>query len=261
LNGDCWALVTGASRGVGLAAARALARLGCNLVLGARGVGDLQRVAGELSSQYGVEASARPLDLRSRSSVEAFVAAALEEASWRVGAAVISSGNPSCEPCTLSEATWWDWLEAAQLYVASAHAIMRALAEESVARPVRVILFSSWTAREPQRFLAVADVVRAGLPALVRLAAREWPGRLVPVLVALGSFPTPGALETASRIAERLGVEPRSFWAEGVEGLSPLRRSGRLEELEDLVAFLVRAPEYMAGGVVEFHGATGSCAC
>ncbi len=258
---ECWSLVTGASRGIGFLAARALAGIGCNLVLGARGVEALREAADALQQEYGVEAVPVPLDLRSSSSVEAFVSRALAEAGWSIHAAAISSGNPSCEPCTLSEAQWWDWLEATQLYIASAHSIMRRLAEESAARPVRVILFSSWTTRDPQPPLSVADVVRAGLPALARLAAREWPGRLVPVVVLLGSFDTPGARETIEGIAARLGVDPGELWRREVEVRSPLRRAGRPEELMELVAFLARAPEYMAGGVVEFHGSTTGCVC
>ncbi|HLV60678.1 MAG TPA: SDR family NAD(P)-dependent oxidoreductase, partial [Fredinandcohnia sp.] len=64
-----WAVVTGASAGIGAATARKLAALGCNLVLGARRVDRLEALARELS---GVEVRALPLDVTSRESCEAF---------------------------------------------------------------------------------------------------------------------------------------------------------------------------------------------
>ncbi len=258
---ECWAAVTGASRGIGFIAARALAIRGCNLIVGARTPEPLEEAARALSSEYGVEAIPVLLDLRSSGSVETFMRSALEESGYRLDVLAMSSGNPLCEPCTLSEASWWDWLEAVQLYIASVHLAMKIMAEENAKRPGRVIVFSSWTIREPQPPLSVADVVRAGLPALVRLAAREWPERIIPILVLLGSFDTPGARRTIEGIARRLGRDPGDLWREEVEARSPLRRTGRVEELMELVSFLARAPEYMAGSVVEFHGSSTRCAC
>jgi NAD(P)-dependent dehydrogenase (short-subunit alcohol dehydrogenase family) len=52
------AIITGASRGLGLALARALARRGWRLVLDARGAGDLERVARELGRHTDVRAIA-----------------------------------------------------------------------------------------------------------------------------------------------------------------------------------------------------------
>ena len=256
---ECWALVTGASRGIGYLASRSLASMGCNLILGARGLEGLRQAAESLQDEYGVEVVPVPLDMRSQASVDSFISSALEAAAYNIGVAALSTGNPMCEPCSLDEASWWDWIEATQLYVASIHQIMRRLAHESATRPVRVIVFSSWTIREPQPMLSVADVVRAGLPNMIRLAAREWPGRLVPILVLLGSFDTPGARRTVEEIAKRIGRDPETFWKEQVEALSPLGRAGRPEELMELVAFLARAPEYMAGTIVEFHAASTKC--
>jgi NAD(P)-dependent dehydrogenase (short-subunit alcohol dehydrogenase family) len=66
------AVVTGASRGIGLAIARALAAEGCQLALTARHAEALNSVAGDLS------AFAKPCDVRNESSVEAFFAAVRE---------------------------------------------------------------------------------------------------------------------------------------------------------------------------------------
>lgn len=57
------ALITGASKGIGLATARALAGEGCDLVLVARGEEDLKRVKGELAEQYATAVEIEAADL------------------------------------------------------------------------------------------------------------------------------------------------------------------------------------------------------
>jgi short-subunit dehydrogenase len=57
------ALVTGASAGLGAVFARALAQRGCDLVLVARRVERLERLAEELRREFAVEAEALPADL------------------------------------------------------------------------------------------------------------------------------------------------------------------------------------------------------
>lgn len=58
-----WALVTGASSGLGVDFARELARRGCNVVLVARREERLRHVQSELQSQHGIKALVVTLDL------------------------------------------------------------------------------------------------------------------------------------------------------------------------------------------------------
>jgi short-subunit dehydrogenase len=58
-----YVLITGATSGIGYELAKLFAQDGYNLVLVARTADDLLRVAGELSSQYGVEVSTMAKDL------------------------------------------------------------------------------------------------------------------------------------------------------------------------------------------------------
>jgi len=62
------AVVTGASRGLGLAFSRVLAEEGFSLALGARDAAALERIAAELPGSH----LAHPLDVENRASVEAF---------------------------------------------------------------------------------------------------------------------------------------------------------------------------------------------
>jgi hypothetical protein len=70
-----WALVTGASSGIGLEFARALARDGVSLVLAARRVDALASVADELAKQHGVAARAVACDLATPEGVQQCLAA------------------------------------------------------------------------------------------------------------------------------------------------------------------------------------------
>ena len=56
-------LVTGASKGIGLACARAFAAEGCNLHIAARSAAELEKNAAELSAQYKVKVTPHAYDL------------------------------------------------------------------------------------------------------------------------------------------------------------------------------------------------------
>lgn len=62
-------LVTGASAGIGLATARAFASEGCRLILAARRIEKIEKLAGELTSQYGIDVLPLQLDVKDRNAV------------------------------------------------------------------------------------------------------------------------------------------------------------------------------------------------
>lgn len=69
------ALVTGASKGIGLAVARVMAEEGCHVHLAARTRGDLEHEAARIRADFGVEAHVHARDLSRLAEVEALGAA------------------------------------------------------------------------------------------------------------------------------------------------------------------------------------------
>jgi NADP-dependent 3-hydroxy acid dehydrogenase YdfG len=76
---DKWVLITGASSGFGAAAARAFGAEGAKLLLGARRVDRLEKVAAEARKAGAAEAYFHELDVTKTSSVETFIAWAKSE--------------------------------------------------------------------------------------------------------------------------------------------------------------------------------------
>ncbi len=255
---SCAGLVLGGSRGLGFHAARAIASIGCNVAITARGGEGLDRAAEAIRSVFPVEVVALRADHSREGSVERVVSEVLRL--WgAIDYVVAAYGNISREPLELHEAEWRDWIEAAALYIASTGELFKSLIRLNPSKAT-VILISSFSVPEPMSPLVVSDAARAALSRIVRVAARRYPSKLRPILLLVGSFPTPGAMETISRLASKRGVEPEDLWRREVEARSPLGRAGRLEEFERMIVLLLRSPEYLAGASILFDGSSSRIA-
>ena len=101
------ALITGASKGIGEAIARALAAEGCDIALAARSGDRLCSIASELAETHGIKVEAIPIDLSDRGSAEIL--------SQRIPNADILINNSGAIPAgrldEIDEITWratWD---------------------------------------------------------------------------------------------------------------------------------------------------------
>src|SRR4030088_1151635 len=86
-----WALVTGASSGIGREFARQLAASGLNLVLAARRRGLMEELAGQLKGEFGIQARVVDTDLTSEHFLDTIKQATDDV---EVGLLVSSAGAP-----------------------------------------------------------------------------------------------------------------------------------------------------------------------
>ncbi|MEM0491827.1 MAG: SDR family oxidoreductase [Acidilobaceae archaeon] len=254
----CRGLVTAASRGIGYIASEALASIGCNLIICSRSYERILKASNTLSEHYNVRVEPLECDLRVKDDIIKLIDKAIEVYGG-LDYVIVNYGNPSREPILLHESEWEDWIEASALYLASTALIIKLLVEKNPVKAT-VILISSFTVAEPMPPLVVADTVRSGLSRLVRVAAREYPDKIRPLLLLLGSFDTPGARSTIEALARKRGIDPGELWKREVESLSPLGRVGGREELIDMIILLLKSPEYLNGSSILFDGSSSRIA-
>ena len=95
-------LITGASKGIGAAAARGFAEEGCRLLIAARGAAVLEHLAQQLRTEYGIEVTTQAADLRSADDI-----ARLADVAHDVDVLVNNAGDiPYGSLDKVDEATW-----------------------------------------------------------------------------------------------------------------------------------------------------------
>lgn len=116
-------LVTGATRGIGLAIAEVLAEAGCSLAVCARDAGRLEAVASRLSEVNHVDVRVGALDLLEPGHLEAFVVEAANRRGGLRGLVLNTGGSRGGDLATSSTS---DWDETWRLNVGQAERAIRA---------------------------------------------------------------------------------------------------------------------------------------
>ena len=231
------AIVCGASAGIGLGCAEALAEEGANLVLMARGREALEREAGRLGGL------AVPGDVSSADDLERLVGAAVE-AHGGVDVLVLNSGGP---PRTRALDVEDDAvLEAVELLLLSSIRLVR-LCRPHLERSGhgRVFAITSSSVKEPIDNLALSNAIRPGLIGWLKTAARE----LGPAGVTVNAI-APGRIDT-----ERLKEVYPDGPTEADLAAIPLRRLGAPREIGDVVCFLASdRGGYVTGATIAVDG-------
>ena len=198
------AVVTGASRGIGYAAALALARAGAHVVAVARTVGGLEELDDAIRAGGG-SATLVPLDLKDHDGI-ARLAAALNERYRRLDVLIGNAGigGPS-SPLSHVEPKAWDDVMA--INVTANWQLIRHFEPLLKASDAgRVVFVSSGAAHNARAYRGPYGVSKAALEALARTFAAET--QSTPVRVNLFN---PGPTRTGLRAAVMPGEDPMTL--------------------------------------------------
>jgi 3-oxoacyl-[acyl-carrier protein] reductase len=232
-------VITGASRGIGLATARMLCAEGAGVVLAARDPAGLGEAADHCLAAGG-RAVGLALDVTAPDAGERLVAAC-EEAFGAADAVVNNAGIASAR--ALDELTDEDWQAQWELHVMAPMRLMRAAAPRMAERGEgRIVNVCSSSGKRPSSTLdAPYSVTKAAELSLSRLFADAYAGSGVLVnAVAPGPVETPlwlagGGL--ADQLAERQGVS-REQALEASRQRIPRGRLASEDEIAAVIVFL-----------------------
>jgi 3-oxoacyl-[acyl-carrier protein] reductase len=231
------AIVCGASEGMGLAIAEALAEEGTNVVMFARRPEPLEREASRLGGL------AVPGDVTSAEDLERLVQATVA-AHRGIDILVNNSGGP---PRTAAVGLTPEQVEsAAQLLLVSVvrlTGLCLPYLERSEAG--RIVNVTSSTVKEPSDNLVLSNAVRPGVIGWAKTLSREVGTHGITV-----NSIAPGRIDTA-RIREVFPDGPTEADLQTI----PLRRLGSPREIGDVVAFLCSPrASYVTGTVIPIDG-------
>ena len=221
------ALVTGGSKGIGLAAAHDLIRMGAHVTVAARGEDALKRAADAIGARWVVA------DVSTPEGVEAAVAAAGD-----VDILVSNAGGPAAGlPSGVSEDAWAQGFQTTFLStVRLANATVPGMRARGWGR---VIAITSLTVGRPAPTLPVSNALRAGVTNYLRTLALE----VAPDGVTCNTV-APGY--TATERLRQLHADPQD--AQKLAARIPARRFGEPNEVAAAVAFLAsREAAYTTG--------------
>ncbi|KRD16226.1 SDR family oxidoreductase [Streptomyces sp. Root264] len=234
------ALVTGSSRGIGLALARGLAEAGCTVVLNGRDAGRLERAAAGLPGTVHTSA----FDVTDGPSVRA----GLADVEARVGPLDILVNNAGMQlRAPLLEFADSDWHRVLDANVTSAFLVGREAARGMIERGHgKIINICSLQSEVARPGIAPYAAAKGALKMLTKGMCADWGPRGVQVN-GLG----PGYIETE---LTRPLVEDEEFSA-WVRRRTPAGRWGRTEDLVGGVLFLASpAADFVGGQVLYVDG-------
>jgi 3-oxoacyl-[acyl-carrier protein] reductase len=247
------ALVTAASRGIGLGTARVLAREGMKLAISSRSATNLEKARGQLTAETASEVLAVPADMTVREDLERLV----ETVSKRFGGIdvlVYNAGPP--KPGTFGELTYADWEEATKLLLLSAVTLTQGVVPHMKSKGWgRLIYITSLTLRQPVANLVLSNTVRLGIAGLSKSLSRELaPHGITSNGIIQGYVRTDRTLHLAEDRAKKTGTSVDEAFKEMANSI-PVGRYGEPEEVGSLVAFIAsERGAYLNGGMFTIDG-------
>ncbi len=249
-----WALVCGASKGLGLGCAQALAAEGVHVVMVARGAEALERAASEVRQRYAAAQGTQVIACAQDITTEAGRSAALAaHAGYDI--VVTNAGGPP--PGDFRNWEREDWLGAVDANMLTPIELMRATVDGMAERGYgRIVNITSSAVKSPIDILGLSNGARSGLTGFVAglsrsaLAARGVTiNNLLP-----GAFDTDRLKGNFQTLAAKSGQSVEDVTAVRRRAI-PAQRFGTPEEFGAVCAFLCSLQAgYMTGQNVLLDG-------
>lgn len=248
------AIVTGGSKGIGLAIARELAAEGADVAICARNAEEVA-AAGELLRQTGRTVHAAVADVKDPEQVVAFVA---EAADALGGIDILVNNAGAASPGSFASLTDEDWQRDLDVKLFSQIRCTRAaLPHLRASTAPRVININSVYAKYPDPAFFATSVNRAACLNFTKTLAQELgPEGVLVNSINIGFVVTPQWENIRRRRAPDLSAD--EFFAQLSADEVPLGRFGTVEEVSGIATFLASdRAGYITGAIVDVAGGMG----
>jgi NAD(P)-dependent dehydrogenase (short-subunit alcohol dehydrogenase family) len=240
-------LVTGASSGLGVECAHALALAGADVAIAARRGDRLGRFAAELTETYGIKALDVQADITSDSDLDRL----MDTVQARLGSVDILVNNAGISPTGRAETlprTTWDAALATNLtapMMLAQRVASRLIEAGKPGRIINMVSIYGLVASSIYR-LSAYTATKAGLVNLTRQLAIEWaPYGILVNAIAPGWIPTEATEAGMAKPQNR----------ERMERATPLGRLGNPQEIRGAVIYLASAASsYVTGTILSIDG-------
>ena len=168
---DKRALVTGASRGLGFAAALTLAREGCKVAINSRDEDKVKAAAAKIASETGPQAYGFAGDVSDASTADVLIKSALDSLGG-LDILITNAGGPAAGSFEMfDEATWQKAVDTS--FMSHVRLIRAALPHLRNSSTPSVLTMTSYTVKQPLANLVLSNSVRAATVALTKSLALE----------------------------------------------------------------------------------------
>jgi 3-oxoacyl-[acyl-carrier protein] reductase len=230
-----WALVCGASKGLGYGCAASLAAEGVNLVINARTAQTLREAAARIGGETGVQVVAVACDITTPEGRAEALAACPQ-----VDILVNNAGGPP--PGDFRDFSRDDWIRAIDANMLTPIELIKATVDGMIARRFgRIVNITSSAVKAPIDVLALSNGARSGLTGFVAGLARKTAAHNVTINNLLpGMFATDRLRGTLAAAAKAQGVDQAEAERRRLAGV-PAGRFGDPWEFGQACAYLCSA--------------------
>jgi 3-oxoacyl-[acyl-carrier protein] reductase len=245
-------MIAGGSRGLGYGIAEVLAQEGARIALSSRDLAACEVAAERLRERHGTQVSALACDVTDSDAVSRWIDRAVNEFG-RIDGLVVNAGGP--KPGAFDTLNDDDWEQGFQLTLMSSVRLIRAVLPALRKRGGSILVLTSSSVKEPDNYLLISAVMRAGVANLVKGISFDLARENIRI-----NCLVPGMIKTdrIDAIAQNQATTNQRSLDEQFTIMQqpiPLGRFGHVDEFGKAGAFLLSdAASYITGATLVIDG-------